>query len=164
MRGRLRAAFEGYRPGERRNQREPIYRRWLLPNHAERRRDWVHYNRRTEWGRTRKYGDHPRDRRQHASIRRSSAQSIVGNKSAHRGVRRCWRQFGVYVKNTKSVNNAFGIRSIGPNVTVRVDGSAAIGNSTGLSFSGGGALLTAGNNMVRTNGTDGAFSGPVALQ
>jgi hypothetical protein len=71
---------------------------------------------------------------------------------------------GVYVKNTKSVNNAFGIRSIGPNVTVRVDGSAAIGNSTGLSFSGGGALLTAGNNMVRTNGSDGAFSGPVALQ
>jgi hypothetical protein len=71
---------------------------------------------------------------------------------------------GVYVKNTKSVNNAFGIRSIGPNVTVRVDGSSAIGNSTGLSFSGGGVLLTAGNNMVRTNGTDGAFSGPVALQ
>jgi hypothetical protein len=62
------------------------------------------------------------------------------------------------------VNNAFGIRSIGPNVTVRVDGSAAIGNSTGLSFSGDGALLTAGNNMVRTNGADGAFSGPVALQ
>jgi hypothetical protein len=71
---------------------------------------------------------------------------------------------GVYVKNTKSVNNAFGIRSIGPNVTVRVDGSGIMGNSTGLSFSSGGALLTAGNNMVRTNGTDGAFSGPVALQ
>jgi hypothetical protein len=71
---------------------------------------------------------------------------------------------GVYVKNTKSVNNAFGIRSLGPNVTVRVDGSSVIGNSTGLSFSGGAALLTAGNNMVRTNGTDGSFSGPVALQ
>jgi hypothetical protein len=71
---------------------------------------------------------------------------------------------GVYVKNSKSVNNTFGIRSLGPNVTVRVDGSAIIGNSTGLSFSGGGALLTFGNNAVRTNGTDGAFSGPVALQ
>jgi hypothetical protein len=71
---------------------------------------------------------------------------------------------GVYVKNTKSVNNAFGFRSIGPNVTVRVDGSAAIGNSTGLSFSSGGALLTFGNNAVRANGIDGAFSGPVALQ
>jgi hypothetical protein len=71
---------------------------------------------------------------------------------------------GLYVKNTKSVNNTFGIRSIGPNVTVRVDFSSVIGNSTGLSFSGGGALLTAGNNMVRTNGADGAFSGPVALQ
>jgi hypothetical protein len=71
---------------------------------------------------------------------------------------------GVYVKNTKSVNNSFGIRSIGPNVTVRVDSSSAIGNTTGLSFSDGGALLTFGNNAVRTNGTDGAFSGPVALQ
>jgi hypothetical protein len=71
---------------------------------------------------------------------------------------------GVYLKNTKSVNNAFGIRSLGPNVTVRVDGSSVIGNSTGLSFSGGGALLTAGNNMVRANGIDGAFSAPVALQ
>jgi hypothetical protein len=71
---------------------------------------------------------------------------------------------GVMVTNTKSVNNAFGIRSIGPNVTVRAESSKIIGNSTGLSFSGGGALLTAGNNMVRTNGSDGAFSGPVALQ
>ena len=44
---------------------------------------------------------------------------------------------GVYVKNTKSVNNAIGIRSIGPNVTVRVDGSSVIGNGTGLSVSGG---------------------------
>jgi hypothetical protein len=71
---------------------------------------------------------------------------------------------GVYVKNTKSVNNAFGIRSIGPNATVRVDGSSVIGNSTGLSFSDSGALLSFGNNAVRTNGTDGAFSGAVALQ
>jgi hypothetical protein len=30
---------------------------------------------------------------------------------------------GVTVTNTKSVNNAFGIRSIGPNVTVRVKNS-----------------------------------------
>jgi hypothetical protein len=71
---------------------------------------------------------------------------------------------GVYVKNAKSVNNNIGIRSIGPNVTVRVDGSSVIGNGTGLSFSGGGALLTAGNNMVRANGSDGAFSGSVGLQ
>jgi hypothetical protein len=70
----------------------------------------------------------------------------------------------VYVKNTKSANNAFGVRSLGPNVTVRVDGSGVIGNSTGLSFSGGGALLTAGNNMVQANGSNGAFSGPVGLQ
>jgi hypothetical protein len=71
---------------------------------------------------------------------------------------------GVIVTNTKSVNNAFGIRSIGPNVTVRVKNSDIMGNSTGLSFSGGGAILTYGNNAVNTNGADGAFSGPVLLQ
>ena len=41
-------------------------------------------------------------------------------------------QIGVMVKNTKSTNNGFGIRSLGPNVTVRVDGSSVIGNGTGL--------------------------------
>jgi hypothetical protein len=71
---------------------------------------------------------------------------------------------GVMVTNTKSVNNAFGIRSIGANVTVRVKNSDMTGNTTGLSFSGGGALLSTGNNLVEANGTNGAFSGPVALQ
>jgi len=71
---------------------------------------------------------------------------------------------GVLVTNTKSVNNAIGIRSIGPNVTVRVKNSDVTGNGTGLAFTGGGALLSFGNNAVRANGTDGAFSGPVALQ
>jgi hypothetical protein len=71
---------------------------------------------------------------------------------------------GVYVKNTKSTNNTIGIRSIGTNVTVRVDGSSVIGNGTGLSFSGGGALLSFSNNAVQANGTNGAFSGSVALQ
>jgi hypothetical protein len=33
-----------------------------------------------------------------------------------------------------------------------------------LSFYSGGRLLTFGNNAVRANGTDGVFSGPVALQ
>lgn len=71
---------------------------------------------------------------------------------------------GVMVTNTKSVNNQFGVRSFGPNVTVRVDGSKIVGNDNGLVFASGGALLTAGNNMVRANGIDGSFSGSVALQ
>jgi hypothetical protein len=68
---------------------------------------------------------------------------------------------GVMVTNTKSVNNPFGIRSIGPNVTVRVKNSDILGNSTGLSFSSGGALLSAGNNVVEANGINGSFSGPI---
>jgi hypothetical protein len=71
---------------------------------------------------------------------------------------------GVMVTNSKSVNNAFGIRSLGPNVTVRVGDSTITGNNTGLTFAGGGALLTYGTNKVQANGVDGAFSGPVGLQ
>ena len=71
---------------------------------------------------------------------------------------------GVLVTNTKSVNNAIGIRSLGPNVTVRVDGSSVIGNGTGLAFGSSGALLSFGNNAVQANGTNGAFSGSVGLQ
>ena len=71
---------------------------------------------------------------------------------------------GVYVKNTKSINNAFGIRSLGSNVTVRVDGSSVMGNGTGLSFSGGGILATYGNNAVNANAVNGAFSGSIPLQ
>ena len=71
---------------------------------------------------------------------------------------------GLYVKNTKSVNNAFGIRSSGTNVTVRVDGSSVIGNGTGLSFSSGAVLATYGNNAVNANASNGAFSGSIPLQ
>jgi hypothetical protein len=70
---------------------------------------------------------------------------------------------GVLVTNTKSVNNAIGIRSLGSNVTVRVENSKIAGNSTGLSFASG-ALLSAGNNLVEANAVNGAFSGPVALK
>ena len=70
----------------------------------------------------------------------------------------------VLVTNTKSTNNAIGIRSLGPNVTVRVKNSDIVGNGTGLSFGSGGALLTFGNNAVQANGANGAFSGSVGLQ
>ena len=70
---------------------------------------------------------------------------------------------GVMVKNTRALNSNFGIRSVGPNVTVRVDGATVTGNSTGLSASGG-ALLSFGNNNVEANGANGAFSGSVALK
>ena len=71
---------------------------------------------------------------------------------------------GVMVENTKSTNNAFGIRSFGPNATVRVSESTVTGNGTGLFFTGGGALLSFGNNEVEANATNGAFSNPAALK
>lgn len=71
---------------------------------------------------------------------------------------------GVMVNNSTSANNGYGIRSIGPNVTVRINNSDVVGNVTGLEASGGGALLTFGNNRVRANGSDGAFTGSLALQ
>ena len=71
---------------------------------------------------------------------------------------------GVMVKNSKSTNNAIGIRSIGPNVTVRVDGSTITGNGTGLAFVAGGELWSYRNNSVDANGTDGAFSDIILLK
>ena len=71
---------------------------------------------------------------------------------------------GVLVANSASVNNAYGIRSIGPNVTVRLKASEVAGNGTGIAASGGGALLTLGNNTVLANGTNGGFTGSVAPQ
>lgn len=71
---------------------------------------------------------------------------------------------GVMVKNTKSANNGYGIRAIGPNATVRVDGSTIAGNGTGLTTSSGGALLSYGNNNVDANGANGSFSGSIAVK
>jgi hypothetical protein len=71
---------------------------------------------------------------------------------------------GVLVTNTKAVNNTRGVRAIGPNVTVRLDNSRVAGNGIGIGTLSGGHVLTLGNNVVRANGSDGAFSGALALQ
>lgn len=71
---------------------------------------------------------------------------------------------GVLLTNVKSVNNGYGIRSIGSNVTVRVKNSDIAGNGIGLATSGGGALLSAGNNIVEANATNGSFTGSVTLK
>jgi hypothetical protein len=71
---------------------------------------------------------------------------------------------GVLVSNSASINNGYGIRAIGSNVTVRVSGSDIAGNGTGLATASGGALLSLGSNAVRANGTNGAFTGAEAVQ
>jgi hypothetical protein len=70
---------------------------------------------------------------------------------------------GITVRKSELTNNGYGIRSIGSGVTVRADGNAVIGNNVGVSAISGGALLTAGNNIVQANGSNGSFSGPVPL-
>lgn len=71
---------------------------------------------------------------------------------------------GVFVSGSASSNNAYGIRSIGPNVTVRLENTKVTGNNTGLVASSGGALLSHGNNAIQANGVKGAFTGSLALE
>ncbi|MBW7969044.1 hypothetical protein [Bradyrhizobium sp. BR 10289] len=71
---------------------------------------------------------------------------------------------GVTVINTKTVNNGFGVRSIGNNVTVRLERSTVVGNVTGLAALSGGALTTAGNNIVEANASNGSFSGTISFK
>ncbi|MBR0758649.1 hypothetical protein JQ604_41260 [Bradyrhizobium jicamae] len=70
---------------------------------------------------------------------------------------------GVTIRNSQLINNGFGTRSIGTGATVRVENTAIIGNSVGISALSGGTLLTAGNNLVQANGTNGTFTGGVPL-
>jgi hypothetical protein len=70
----------------------------------------------------------------------------------------------VMITNSKSINNGFGIRSIGAGVTVRVENSKVIGNGTGVTSLNGGGLVTFGNNVVRANGSDGGFTAAAGLQ
>jgi hypothetical protein len=71
---------------------------------------------------------------------------------------------GVMIKNSNSINNGFGVRSIGSGVTVRVNNATVIGNVTGLSALSGSDLLSAGNNTIESNGTNGAFTDGYTLR
>lgn len=70
---------------------------------------------------------------------------------------------GVLVTNSQSINNGFGIRSIG-NATVRVEGSKIVGNGVGVLALSGGALLSPGTNTVEANATNGVFTGGYAFK
>ena len=100
-------------------------------------------------------------------INMTIADSVVAN-NANDGILATTQAggapIGVMVKNTKSANNDFGLRALGPNITIRASNSTITGNDTGLAFVGGGALLTFGNNEVQANGSNGAFSGQVGQQ
>lgn len=64
----------------------------------------------------------------------------------------------VTVSGSSSINNGYGVRAIGPNVTVRVEKSRVLGNGAGLTASGA-ALLSGGQNTIEANAADGSFTG-----
>jgi hypothetical protein len=72
---------------------------------------------------------------------------------------------GLTIKNTRSLNNAgFGVRTIGTGVTARLSGVTLTGNGTGIAAVSGGSIVTFGNNEIIGNGSNGSFTGAVALQ
>jgi hypothetical protein len=66
----------------------------------------------------------------------------------------------VMVNQSAISGNNFGIRSIGPNGTIRVADSVITGNTTGLSITSGGLIHTYGNNRLNGNSAEGAFTLP----
>jgi hypothetical protein len=60
--------------------------------------------------------------------------------------------------------NGFGVVGAGTGAGFLVDDSRIFGNTTGISASGGSAILSYGNNNLNANGTDGAFTGTIALR
>jgi len=63
------------------------------------------------------------------------------------------------VSDVTSQSNGFGLTASGANTRILVDHSRFIANGTGLS---GSTILSYGNSSVELNGTDGAFTGPIA--
>ena len=61
-------------------------------------------------------------------------------------------------------NTQAGIRSEGAAATIRIADTASIDNGAGLVSNTGGAILSAGNNRIAGNGTNGAPTGPFPLQ
>jgi hypothetical protein len=60
----------------------------------------------------------------------------------------------VMINNTTTSNNAAGVRSDGPVVTVRIGNSVITGNGTATIAANGGTLQSYGNNQINGNGVD----------
>ena len=67
----------------------------------------------------------------------------------------------VFITRSTGFNNGIGVNSVGPKSTIVVDTSAIVDNTTGLSASNGGTILTYTNNNLIGNGTDGTPTGPL---
>lgn len=65
----------------------------------------------------------------------------------------------VNVLNSKFIANAYGIRTIGASAITRVESSKLLGNGVGVTVANGGTSLSAGNNVVESNSTNGTFNG-----
>jgi hypothetical protein len=70
----------------------------------------------------------------------------------------------VMVDFSVTANNGTGIHSNGGNTEVRVNNSTITGNTTGLSFTNSGVLLTYTSNRLAQNSSPGTFSGTTSNQ
>jgi hypothetical protein len=64
----------------------------------------------------------------------------------------------VLIQQSVIAGNPFGVRSSGAASNVRMHGNAIYGNSMALNTTNGGKLTTLGGNVLRANGTNGAFT------
>ncbi len=70
----------------------------------------------------------------------------------------------VMVDFSVTANNGTGIHSNGGNTEIRVNNSTITGNTTGVSFTNSGALLSYTSNRLAQNSTPGTFSGTTSNQ
>ncbi len=105
------------------------------------------------------------DGRQGGTISATISDSLVYGSTAN-GVTAITSSSSValLLDQTKVTGNSVGLFASGGAAAMAVRNSSIFNNTTGLETVGGGRLLTYGNNSVIGNPTEGAFTGPAALQ
>lgn len=70
----------------------------------------------------------------------------------------------IVIDQTEVSANADGLLAAGSNAEMLVRNTSIFNNTTGLSVSGGGVIYSYGTNSLNGNGTNGAFTGTIAMK
>jgi hypothetical protein len=73
-------------------------------------------------------------------------------------------KINLMLQNSIFSNNLVGVLSSGANSEVRFSNDTIYQNTTGIKTAAGGALISFGDNLLSSNGVDGAFTSPEAKQ